>query len=91
MTYVFFMNADQLFYLVFTNFKQREIFGQLTFLYCDIILYTVLFGITLMLTQSFAMNNCMLYRDSILVFCVYTITMIYLIAGKLALPVAHTK
>lgn len=89
MTYVFFMNADQLFYLVFTNFKQREIFGQLTFLYCDIILYTVLFGITLMLTQSFAMNNCMLYRDSILVFIAYTLTILYLITNIKMLLLGH--
>ena len=89
LTYVFLMNADQFFFLIFTNFTNREVFGQLTYLFCDIMQYSVLFAITIIVLSDFKINGCMLYRDSILVFCVYTITMIYLITNIKYLLLIH--
>ena len=59
------MNADQFFFLVFCTITKREVFGLMTFYYTDALLYSLMFGLTLMISKL-TVNNCMLYRDSIL-------------------------
>lgn len=60
------MNADQFFFLVFCTLTKREVFGLITFYYTDVLLYTVLFGLTMFFVSKHSINNCMLYRDTLL-------------------------
>ena len=78
-TYVFFMNADQFFYLVFNNITDREAFGLLTFYYSDVLMYSLLFGMTMFKISEFSMNSCMLYRDGLLIMAGLVIHIMYII------------
>lgn len=60
------MNADQFFFLMFSTFTKREIFGQLTFYYCEVIMYSLQFGMTMFFMHKFTINSCMFYRNSLL-------------------------
>jgi hypothetical protein len=78
-TYVFFMNADQFFYLIFNNITDREAFGLLTFYYNDVLMYSLLFGMTMFKISEFTMNSCMLYRDGFLIVLALMTHIIYII------------
>lgn len=71
------MSADQFFYVVFSTFTNREIIGLLTYYYSDVLMYSLIFGVTLLATGTFSMNNCMMYRDAFLVFAAVVIHIIY--------------
>jgi len=78
-TYVFFMNADQFFYLIFNNVTDREAFGLLTYYYNDVLMYSLLFGMTMFKISEFTMNSCMLYRDGVLIMMALVIHVLYII------------
>jgi hypothetical protein len=76
-TYLFFMSADQFFYLMFSTFTDREVFGLLTYYYADVLMYSLLFGMSMLALPKFSMNNCMMYRDAVLVTSAMVIHMAY--------------
>lgn len=76
-TYLFFMSADQFFYVMFSTFTNREVFGLLTYYYSEVLLYSLIFGVSMLATSAFEINNCMFYRDAFLVVVAVCIHMIY--------------
>lgn len=76
------MNADQFFYLLFCTITKREVFGVLTYYYCDVLMYTLLFGLTMFVMPRFTMNSCMLYRDSFLVVVGLAVHVLYIVTGN---------
>lgn len=50
----------------------------MTFYYTDALLYSMMFGLTIMISKL-TLNNCMLYRDSILVLIGLCLHIIYVL------------
>ena len=73
------MSADQFFYMLFSTYTRREIFGQITFYYCDICMYSLIFGLTLFIVPDFSVNGCMFHRDLLLVVAIVTVHTLYLL------------
>lgn len=71
------MSADQFFYVMFSTFTNREVFGLLTYYYSEVLLYSAIFGSSMLATSSFTVNNCMMYRDAVLVILALLIHMVY--------------
>lgn len=71
------MSADQFFYLLFSTYTGREVFGQLTYYYSDICMYTLIFGLTMFIMPEFTMNGCMFYRDVLLLICIVIVHTVY--------------
>ena len=73
------MSADQFFYMLFSTYTRREIFGQITFYYCDVCLYSLIFGLTLFIVPDFSVNGCMFHRDLLLLMAILTVHTVYLL------------
>lgn len=71
------MSADQFFYVIFSTFTNREVFGLLTYYYSEVLLYSAIFGASMLATSSFTINNCMMYRDACLVIVAMLVHMVY--------------
>lgn len=71
------MSADQFFYVIFSTFTNREVFGLLTYYYSEVLLYSAIFGSSMLATSSFSINNCMMYRDAFLVIVAMCVHMVY--------------
>jgi hypothetical protein len=76
------MNADQFFYLLFCTITKREVFGTITYYYCDVLMYSLLFGLTMFAMPRFTMNSCMLYRDMLFVIIAIAVHCLYIISGN---------
>lgn len=75
------MSADQFFYVMFSTFTNREVFGLLTYYYADVLMYSLLFGLSMLSLPKFTMNNCMMYRDAVLVTIAMVIHMAYVLTA----------
>lgn len=73
------MSADQFFYMLFSTYTRREIFGQITFYYCDVCMYSLIFGLTMFIVPDFSVNGCMFHRDLLLVMAIISVHTIYLL------------
>lgn len=71
------MSADQYFYVVFSTFTNREVFGLLTYYYSEVLLYSAIYGSSMLAITSFSVNNCMMYRDAFLVVAAMIVHMVY--------------